>query len=143
MNAERVPSRVCKVPGCPSVQYRERLPEDLVVGFTQFPVDPARRSLWFRKLGCIPSKKLRLFLCLLHFEDHHIRKVGYNGVPLAKYSVEDSAVPTLNLLTSSAKSLPASSANLRSIRTEPLLIGSPRKKQRSDAECELAPKNSI
>lgn len=123
MNLKRVPSRVCEVPGCPSVQYRQRLPDDPVVGFNGFPEELARRSLRFRKLGVIPSRKLRLFLCLLHFDGCHIQKIGYNGVPFANWRVGDSAVPTLNLAPRTVETSPAPRLGRR---CEPLLIGSPR-----------------
>lgn len=132
MDSKRASSRVCGAPGCPSVQYHERLPDDNVVSSTHFPEDPARRSLWFRKLGVIPSRKPRLYLCVLHFDHHHIRKIGHNGVPRANWTVEYDALPTLNVSPCTVETSPAPR---RVRRCGPILFGSPRKKQRSNADC--------
>lgn len=133
MSRERRPSRVCEAPGCASVQFRERLPGDPAVNFVKFPTDPGKRLIWFRKLGCIPSSNQRLFLCLLHFEDCYIRKVGYNSVPLTNWSVENDAVPTLKLRPLIEATSPAVTSRRLN---QHLLIGSPRKKQRSEADCK-------
>lgn len=93
----RTISRRCHVPDCSSVYLRDRLPDDPQrIGCSPIPFEPRRRSIWFKNLGCIPTRK-NVFVCHRHFKEEHIKKTGADGCPLLNFCLTKDAVPTENL----------------------------------------------